>query len=146
MTGVQTCALPILIDKLKYETTFILPYDYPADPSADTSIVDAFTRKVTYALNSDGSSHVWDFTIGEYDSSIMSLYERTSTSAESITVGTPNANNEYPFSARLAGTYTVTFIMNDFENMRWKYADKETVTLTLVIETLKRPTPVVDGD
>ena len=138
--------ITLVIDKLQYETPFILPYDYPADPSADTSIVDAFTRKVTYALNSDGSSHVWDFTIGEYDSSIMSLYERTSTSAESITVGTPNANNEYPFSARLAGTYTVTFIMNDFENMRWKYADKETVTLTLVIEKLKLTNPVVDGD
>ena len=52
----------------------------------------------------------------------------------------------YSFTAKNAGTYTVTFRITDPDNHCWEFADVSTVTFTFEINKLALANPIVNSD
>ena len=142
--------IKLIIKKLEYDTPYIIN-----DGTGAGSIVGE-TKSFTYELDGSGNPverniKIADFTNGTYpdvvfdnkSGEIMELVSYDPVNAAQSDIA-PVSGSDYEFTATKANTYAITYKIKDFENTRWKYADKETITFYFVInkKVLKNPTPV----
>ena len=152
-----------VISKLQYDTPFIDDGKITADINKDGTVSpDGFTDTYTFELDTDLESGIErTMRIYNHNTSILradpdGIVTSTTKPDGSITVGTgtntdigPDGNpygDYYEIKMRDAGTYTVTFTLDDFDNYRWKVADVRSITFILKINKKRLNNPVIAND